>query len=338
MRYFVTGATGFLGGQVARQLRDAGHEVVALARSPEKAQPLLAMGAEVVKGDVTEKESMRAPMRGADGVFHIAGWFKLGVRDKRPGTAINVDGTRNVLELMKELAVPKGVYTSTIAVNSDTHGNVYDESYRFEGKHLSAYDRTKAAAHDLARGFIQGGLPLVVVQPSAIYGPGDQGPLHDFLSQFLQRKLPVAPKGTTFCWAHVDDVARGHVLAMERGRVGESYFLAGPAVALTDVIKLAEELTGVRGPRVTAPVWALKASAAVMGALEHVVPVPDTYSGEYLRENAGTTYLGDSAKARRELGWQARSFREGFPDAVAYEMKALGMEPPRPAPAAGAPP
>jgi nucleoside-diphosphate-sugar epimerase len=121
MRYFVTGAPGFIGGQVARQLRAAGHEVVAVVRDPAKATDLAALGFEVHQGDVTERESLRTPMTGADGAFHIAGWYKIGVRDKRPGEAINVDGTPNVLETMHELGIPKGVYTSTVAVFSDIH-------------------------------------------------------------------------------------------------------------------------------------------------------------------------------------------------------------------------
>jgi nucleoside-diphosphate-sugar epimerase len=175
MRCFVTGATGFVGGRVARQLRDAGHEVVALVRDPNKAKSLAATGVQLAQGDVTDKESMRAPMSGAEGVFHIAGWYKIGVKDKTPGVAINVNGTRNVLDLMKELGITKGVYTGTLAVNSDTCGQLKDETYRYTGKHLSEYDRTKAVAHDIANEFIHNGLPLVIVQPGLIYGPGDLG-------------------------------------------------------------------------------------------------------------------------------------------------------------------
>src|SRR5262245_38395123 len=113
MRYFLTGATGFIGGQVARQLVEAGHQVVAVVRSPAKATNLTKMGIEIHQGDVTDMASMRAPMTGADGVFHIAGWYKIGVRDKRDADLINVQGTRNVLELMRELGIRKGVYTST---------------------------------------------------------------------------------------------------------------------------------------------------------------------------------------------------------------------------------
>ncbi len=103
MKYFVTGATGFVGSHVTRQLVEAGHQVVAVVRNPAKAAELADLGVAIHQGDVTEKESMRRPMQGVDGVFHIAGWYKIGVKDKSDGEKINVQGTRNVLELMKEL-------------------------------------------------------------------------------------------------------------------------------------------------------------------------------------------------------------------------------------------
>src|SRR5262249_46350556 len=130
-------------------------------------------GIKLFQGDVTDKETLRAPMIGVDGVFHLAGWYKIGVRDPSPAYAINVEGTRNVLATMAELHGPKGVYASTLAVNSDTHGRVVDETYRFTGRHLSIYDATKAEAHRIAEDFITRGLPLVIVQPGVVYGPGD---------------------------------------------------------------------------------------------------------------------------------------------------------------------
>jgi nucleoside-diphosphate-sugar epimerase len=168
MKYFITGATGFVGGVLAKQLREAGHEVRASVRSLEKAKDLQTLGVKLYKGDVTEKESMREPMTGVDGVFHVAGWYKIGTKDKSGGEQVNIQGTRNVLELMQELKIPKGVYTSTLAVNSDTHGQIVDESYRFAGKHLSEYDRTKAVAHEIAEEFITKGLPLVIVDRKSV--------------------------------------------------------------------------------------------------------------------------------------------------------------------------
>src|SRR6266545_2484144 len=194
MKYLLTGATGFIGERVARQLVEAGHQVVAVVRTPSKAQDLADLGIAIHKGDVTDKQSMRMPMTGVDGIFHVAGWYKIGVRDKRAGEQINILGTRNVLELMQELRIPRGVYTSTLAVNSDTHGKLVDETYRYDGPHLSEYDRTKWAAHQVAEQFIASGLPLVVVMPGLTYGPDDASSVHTTLIQYLQRKLPMIPK------------------------------------------------------------------------------------------------------------------------------------------------
>lgn len=326
MRCFVTGATGFVGGRLTHQLRAAGHEVFALARDPTLAGSLARMGAHLVRGDVTDKESMRAGMSGAHVVFHVAGWYKVGVKDTSPGQVVNVDGTRNVLELMRELRIGKGVYTSTLAVNSDTHGQVVDESYHFRGRHLSEYDRTKAEAHEIAQSFIREGLPLVIVQPGLIYGPGDQGPSHEMFVRYLTRRLPMMPSGLAFCWAHVDDVARGHILALEKGRVGESYFLCGPVHTLVEALRMAERICGVPAPRLVVPPALLSVLSGVTGVLERVAAVPDEYSAEYLRVNAGTTYIGSNAKARSELGWTPRPLEDGLRETLEAEKKALGMD------------
>jgi len=129
MKYFVTGATGFVGGVLVKKLREAGHEVNASVRSIEKAKDLEAIGVKLFKGDVTDKESMREAMTGVDGVYHVAGWYKIGAKDKSGGEKVNIQGTRNVLELMQELKIPKGVYTSSLVVNSDTKGVAVDENY-----------------------------------------------------------------------------------------------------------------------------------------------------------------------------------------------------------------
>ena len=279
----------------------------------------------LVKGDVTVKESMRAPMTGVDGIFHIAGWYKVGVKDISPAVAINIDGTRNVLELMKQLKIPKAVYTSTLTVNSDTGGQLVDETYRFSGRHISEYDRTKAAAHDVAKQFIDAGLPLFIVQPGLIYGPGDNGPAHDAFARYLTRRLPMMPQKTAYCWAHIEDAARGHLLAMERGRPGESYFVSGPVHTFIEVLELAEQITGVPAPARTVPPWLLRTSSKLMSVVERVVSVPDDYSSEYLRVIAGVTYIGSSAKAVNELGWESRPLKQGLSETLHHEMELLGL-------------
>jgi len=327
MKYFVTGATGFIGGRVVRQLVDGGHEVIALVRSPEKAKDLAALGIQLHPGDVTNKASMRAGMEGVDGVYHIAGWYKIGVKDRSAAVAINVEGTRNVLELMKELGIAKGVYTSTLAVNSDTGGKLVDESYQYNGPHISEYDRTKAEAHHIAEEMIAGGLPLVIVQPGGVYGPGDTSPIHDTFVQYLTGKLPLVPQKTAFCWCHIEDTARGHLQAMEKGKIGESYMICGPAHTVIEIVQAAERITGIPAPRIHAPVGMMKAMSATMGIVESFMPVPDNYSAEYLRVNAGVTYIASNAKARRELGFNPRPMEEGLKETLAWEMAQLEIKP-----------
>src|SRR5215207_364963 len=322
MKYFVTGATGFVGGVLTRKLREQGHEVHASVRTPEKAKDLQSLGVKLFQGDVTDKESMREAMQGADGVFHVAGWYKIGVKDKSDAERVNVQGTRNMFELMHELNIPKGVYTSTLAVNSNTHGQVVDENYHFHGRHISEYDRTKAAAHAIAQDFIENGLPLVIVMPGLIYGPGDTSEVRTNIINFLKGQLPMLPNQTAYCWAHVDDIARGHSLAMEKGRIGETYIIAGEPYPVASAFKLASEITGKRTPMIV-PHQVLGWMSALVWPLDGILP--PSYTSEGLRVVAGVTYLGDNGKARRELGYAPRPFREGWEETLRHEMDLLGL-------------
>jgi nucleoside-diphosphate-sugar epimerase len=327
LTYLVTGATGFVGGALVRRLRAAGHVVRAIVRTPAGAGDLQQLGIALYEGDVTDKASMRDAMSGVDGVFHVAGWYKIGVRDKRPATAVNVHGTRHVLELMGELGVPKGVYTSSLAVNSDTHGKLVDETYRFTGHHLSVYDESKARAHQAAESFVAAGLPLVIVQPGANYGPGDTSGIRTMLVQFLQRKFPAVPKQTTLAWGYIDDIAEGHVLAMEKGQPGRNYFLAGPPHTIEAALDLASEITDIPAPRIRLNPKVLRMTARLVAPIEKIVPMPPAYAAESLRIVAGVTYIGDNSRAKRELGWSVRPLREGLTETLRHEMRLLGMTP-----------
>ncbi|MER3523621.1 MAG: epimerase [Ignavibacteria bacterium] len=328
MRLFVTGGTGFIGRRVVRQLRSAGHDVVALVRSSVRGAELEQLGITTVLGDVTDKESMRDAMRGVDGVIHLAAWYRIGSPDRLTAERANILGTRNVLELMRELSVPKGVYVSSLAVNSHTRGVVVDEHYRYFGPHLSLYDKTKWRAHyEVAEPMMSEGLPLVIVQPGLVYGSDDRSLVGDTLRRYLMGRLPVAPKGTAFCFAHVDDVARGILLALERGRTGENYFLCGPPMSFVAALELCEKITGRKAPRVLIPPAIMKLTSLVVRLVESVVTLPPIYSSEALRVNAGTTYLGSDAKARRELGFTTRPLEEGFREMLFDEMKRLGLVP-----------
>lgn len=330
MKYFVTGSTGFIGGRLTRRLLIDGHQVVSLVRSPAAATGLADDGAVLSPGDVTDRESMRSGMTGVDGVFHLAAWYKVGARDSSPARRVNVDGTRNVLSLAAELGIPRVVYTSSLAVFSDTRGRMAEETDRPQGPWLSVYDRTKWMAHyEVAEPMMGEGLPLVIVLPGVVYGPGDPSLTGDTLRRFLKRRLPVLPRRTAYCWGHVDDTVDGHIKAMEKGRPGESYIIAGPAHTLIEAIETAGRITGIPAPRLRVGPGVLRAAAAVSRVVGSVLPLPETYRAEVLRVAAGHTYLGSNAKAKRELGFDPRPLEAGLAETLRAEARRLGVKLPR---------
>lgn len=323
-KYFVTGATGFIGGEIVKQLIGRGHKVVALVRSPHKAGMLKALGVDIHAGDITDRETLKVPMTGVDGVFHAAAWYKVGVKEPL-ADQINVDGTRNVLHTMRALGIPRGVYTSTVAVFSDTHGNVPDEHYRFDGNHLSHYDRTKWIAHyRVAVPQIERGLPLTIVMPGLVYGPGDTSGMHTALVDLLRRRLPMTPARTAFCWAHVEDTARGHIQAMELGKAGESYIIAGPRHTFEHAFDLAASIAKVRAPMFHPGPTTMRAMAMATELAGRFVNLPPALTPEALRVLAGTTYFGSSEKAIREIGFSVRPLEEGMAQTLEHELRVLG--------------
>jgi nucleoside-diphosphate-sugar epimerase len=319
MRYFVTGATGFIGGHLARQLVSADHDVVALVRELGRAPDLDELGVELVVGDLLDRETIRAALDGVDGVFHVAGWYKVGVPDRSEAEAVNVHGTRTVLEAAHQTGVPKIVYTSTLAVLGDTGGRVVEGDPRHEGPWVAEYDRTKWLAHyEVALPMIEEGLPLVIVLPGYVYGPGDPSNVGVVLREYLRRRLPVKPAHGA-CWSHVEDSAHGHILAMEHGRIGVSYALAGECRYWAEVLDIARELTGIRPPRVTLPPLAARISAALLKPLSAVIPLPRMYHPETLGFAAGITYFADDTRARRDLGWTPRPLSVGLAQTLEAE-------------------
>jgi nucleoside-diphosphate-sugar epimerase len=259
--------------------------------------------------------------------LHLAAIYKLGIRDKKSAALINVEGTRNVLEVMKELEIKKGVYTSSLAVFSDTHGRTVDETYRFERRHISMYDETKWRAHyEVAVPMMEKGLPLVIVLPGAVYGAGDTSAIGNGFIDYLSGSLKMIPTGTILCWSYIDDVVQGHLLAMEKGTPRTSYIIAGPPAPIEDAFSLLEQFSGVKGPdRRTSPAM-MRILSFLMKLIEPFVKPSPAYSSEGLRVMAGATYLGDNGKAKKELGYSPRPLEEGMRETAANLMETLGMK------------
>ncbi|MDZ7701375.1 MAG: NAD-dependent epimerase/dehydratase family protein [Halobacteriales archaeon] len=220
---------------------------------------------------------------------------------------------------------PKAVYTSTVAVFSDTDGELPDERYRYDGPHLTVYDRTKWRAHyEVAAPMAEAGVPVVTVQPGLIYGPGDRGPGWTLWESYLTGNLPAIPSRGGYCWGHVEDTARAHRRAMERGTPGEDYIICGEPYELPEVMAIAEELTGITAPR-TVPPAVFGALSRVASVVERVTTPPSTFRSETLRVLAGATYFGDNTKAERELGLEHRPFEAGLEETLAAARERLGV-------------
>lgn len=321
MKAFVTGANGFIGSHLVPILIRRGYSVTCLVRDPGKAGRLATMGATLAAGDITERESLPDAMRGADAVFHLAGWYALGIRDKARMQAINVDGARHVMEAAIDLGVPKIVHTSTVGVFGNTHGKIVDETYRIEKDELaSEYERTKWAAHyEVAVPLQQKGAPILIVQPGGVMGPGDTSPLSLLFSYYLQRTpvMPGARSGATF--AHVDDIAEGHVLAIEKGRPGEAYVVCGPPLTYRQFMEICESVAGFPAPKVWMPGWMTRLMAALVRPLE-MLGMELQFSSEGLSTLADYTFWAKADKARRELGWTPRPVEEAIKEVLDYEM------------------
>lgn len=331
--YFVTGATGFVGSHVVERLVDRGDSVTALTRELSNAAHL-PDAVTVVEGDITQKASMQKAMEDVDGVFHIAAWYQIGPgpENAERAHAINVEGTRNVLELMEELDISKGVYTSTVGVYGNTGDEIVDESYRSDTALPTVYQQTKWRAHyEVAVPKMENGLPLVIATFGGVYGPGEEdygGPGHvrNGILGYLEEDIPMFPRGFNIPFHHVEDTATALLSAMDDGTPGEEYIIGGDQRRFADVFHVAEEVTGIPAPRVVSS-SVFRVLSRLVGAAERVVTPPEGLRAEDFRFLGNTRVLVDTTKAERELNVQNRTLEEGLPDYLDWEMKQLGIQP-----------
>lgn len=321
MRAFVTGATGFIGAHVARKLSERGDQVVALVRSPEKADQLREQGAELVQGDLSDTEAIRRGVEGADSVFHIGAVYKLGIAKKERAGMLdtNVRGTERVLDAAHEAGVGRIVYASTVNVFGNTGGRMVDEGYRRSEADgfLSCYDETKYRAHQVAEERIARGYPIVIVQPGGVYGPGDHSEVGNMIEQTRTGKLKAkAFPGMGIMLVHVEDVADGILLAHDKGELGESYVLAGERTTMGEIVDRTAALAGRKPPRLTMPTPLIKASAPLGPLVGPALGFPPNL-GELVSASAGVTYWASDEKARRELGFQPRDMDTGLRQTLA---------------------
>jgi dihydroflavonol-4-reductase len=322
VKVFVTGATGFIGGDVVRQLRQRGEEVACLVRSPEKGAKLNELGCELVAGDLGDEGAIRAGMEGCDAVIHAAAVYEVGIppSERLPMREANVGGTERVLGAALELKIPKVVYVSTVGVFGNTQGRIVDESYEHPAENFtSAYEETKWEAHQVAKRLIEDGLPCVIVQPGGVYGPGDTSSIGQLLDQFLSGKMPLMPfPELGICLSHVEDIATGILLGLDKGTPGEAYVISGPATTVREAIGVVAEVTGRKAPKRAIPTPLMKAMIPIGPLVGKVMGQPPNLR-ELISSADGVTFWASYEKANRELGYEPRGLEQGLRDMLAAE-------------------
>jgi dihydroflavonol-4-reductase len=318
---FVTGATGFVGSHVVRLLRMRGERVRILVRQSSHSQNIKGLGCEIVVGDLREASSLARCVQGCRRVYHVAADYRLWARNPHEIYESNVAGTRNLLSACCEAGVEKVIYTSTVGtIGMRPDGVPADEETPVSlDQMIGHYKRSKFMAEQVAREFAHSGLPVVIVNPTTPVGSGDikPTPTGKIILEFLRGRMP-AYVDTGLNIVAVEDVAQGHLLAEEKGVVGQRYILGGENLSLKEILGMLTQISGRRIPRVPIPWFA----ALIVGHLDQFL------MGTILRREPSIPLEGvrmarhkmyvSSDKARRELGYNARPADQALREAVEY--------------------
>jgi len=316
---FITGASGFVGSAVARKLLEEGYTVRALVRAQSPRFHLAGLDIDFAVGDIRDRQSVRQAMAGVRYVFHVAADYRLWARDRNEIYAANVEGTRVVMEEARRAAVERVVYTSSVAtLRLRPDSRPADESGALaENEGIGTYKRSKIAAERLVEEMVASGtLPAVIVNPSTPVGPCDVRPTPTgrIIVEAARGRMP-AFVDTGLNLVHVDDVAEGHLAALDRGKIGERYILGGENVLLADMLADIARLVGRRSPRLRLShnvVMPLAHAAEAMARLTGRAPFA-TVDGIRMAQHH---MFFTAAKAERDLGYRARPYRKALEDAI----------------------
>jgi dihydroflavonol-4-reductase len=326
MNCFVTGASGFIGANLVHELVARGHCVRTLLRPESDVHGLRGVEFERVAGDLSDGERLKSAMRGCEWCFHVAASYHLWLRDYRPMYAANVEGTRKVIEAAAGADCARVVYTSTVGCigypkPGDGPLTPSDETTPVsENQMTNHYKRSKWQAEQIAVGLARKGIPVIIVNPSAPVGPRDvkPTPTGKVIVDFLNREMP-AYLETGLNYVHVRDVAIGHILAAETGRIGERYILGNAEGNWTmkDAFAILEEITGVPAPKWRIPYLMALTAGYVSESISALTRKPPKAPLAGVRMAKYKMFF-NPAKAIRELGLPQTSPRQALLDAVAW--------------------
>lgn len=320
MRIFLTGATGYLGGALARRWASEGHEVRALIRPGRDPQPLEREGVQTFVGDIAERASLREGMSGAEWVVHAAAYVDLdGPREAME--LANVQGSDNVASLAYKLGVGRLLSVSSVAIfgGSPRDGSLAREGATPELPFPSWYSSTKAAGHERIGAWARQGLKVNTVFPSLIYGPpGKRQGANVLLRAVMRGRFPALVGGDRkTSWVHIDDVVEAMSLILAKAPPGRDFVLAGDVVTVGEVFREVARLSGTRPPRLRLSAGAARAVLGPLAPLARLLGRPLPVSPGQLRSLA-RHWAFDDTRAREELGWRPRSLAEGLPGTLEF--------------------
>jgi len=321
VKALVTGASGFVGSAVVRRLIAAGHDARVIVRPSSDRRNLAGLQCEIVVGDLTDEAAVKSALKGCDAVFHVAADYRLWVPDPVSIYRANVDATRFLIRAAGEAGVARIVYCSSVAAIGTTSSGMPADETRAAvlDEMIGHYKRSKFLAEQEARRLAtEEGLPVVIVNPSAPFGPRDikPTPTGRIVVEAALGKMP-AYVATGLNVVHVDDVAEGHLLAYQKGKIGERYILGGENLTLLDILVTLAKITGRKPPRFRVPRAALVPAAWISELLAR-------QSGREPRltrdsaHMAGRYMFYSNAKARRALGFNPRPAVEALRDAYEW--------------------
>jgi dihydroflavonol-4-reductase len=315
---YLTGATGFIGSRVARRLIERGERIRCLVRNRSRGHTLEELGAELVDGDVADRGVHERAMHGADAAIHLAAIYDIGIVDSNVLQHANVDGTKAFLEAAEAARVRRIIYISSNVALGPVAG---EPTEAYEGPYHSVYHRTKAAAHRLARDAQRRGLPVIIVCPSFVYGPGDEGPAGRFICDLVRRKVPaLLSTPSWFSYVHVDDVAAGIVGALDHGRIGEVYLLTGDETNMNDFAARVAGLARVKPPALRFPVFLAKPTGRFLDAVARLTGLRFPITREAVQTTSVDRWLHTHTRATRDLGYNPRDLTAGLPDTVQWAL------------------
>ena len=325
MNAVVTGANGFIGSVLVRELLRQGRSVRVLVHRKRRA--LEGCDVEVVEGDICDPQSLAAAFEGAETVFHLAAIIALGQGDQARVEKTNIAGARHCAEAALAAGVKRFVHFSSIhAFDLHDREALIDESSPAAGAHHPLYDRTKAEADRAIREVVKKGLHAVIVHPTATIGPGDRGPSRtgEVLLELQSRKLPALIDGG-FNWVDVRDVVQGALHAEEKGRAGEGYILSGFWHTTAELAGFSSEITGVAPPRLVFPLGPARFLAPLGDLWGRLLKKEMRFSSYAINTLCGSPHIS-CEKAKRELGYAPRAVREAVHDAHRFFVE-KGMHP-----------